>query len=58
MMGIGLGMLGTLTPMITGKVFDTAIPQAERGMLIQFAAGLLHGGDHVRRRSRSRRRSP
>ena len=40
-MGIGLGLLGTLTPMITGKVFDTAIPQAERAMLFQFAAGLL-----------------
>jgi NHLM bacteriocin system ABC transporter ATP-binding protein len=41
MMGIGLGILGTLPPMITGKVFDTAIPQAERSMLVQFAVGLF-----------------
>lgn len=41
MMGIGLGLLGTVPPMITGKVFDTAIPQAERVMLIQFAGGLF-----------------
>jgi ATP-binding cassette subfamily C protein len=41
LMGIGLGLLGTLTPMITGKVFDTAIPQAERAMLFQFAGGLF-----------------
>ncbi len=41
MMGVGLGVLGTLPPMITGKVFDQAIPQAERAMLIQFSLGLL-----------------
>ncbi|MEO8503310.1 MAG: NHLP bacteriocin export ABC transporter permease/ATPase subunit [Acidobacteriota bacterium] len=41
LMGIGLGLLGTLPPMITGKVFDTAIPQAERGLLVQFAMGLF-----------------
>ncbi len=41
MMGIGLGMLGTLPPMITGKAFDQAIPQAERAMLVQFSLGLL-----------------
>ncbi len=41
MMGIGLGVLGTLTPMITGRVFDTAIPQAERSVLMQFALGLF-----------------
>jgi len=41
MMGIGLGLLGTLPPLITGKVFDQAIPQAERAMLVQFSFGLL-----------------
>jgi NHLM bacteriocin system ABC transporter ATP-binding protein len=41
LMGVGLGILGTLPPMITGKVFDQAIPQAERGMLFQFSLGLL-----------------
>jgi ATP-binding cassette subfamily C protein len=40
-MGIALGMLGTIPPLLTGKVFDTAIPQAERGMLFQFAGGLF-----------------
>ncbi len=41
LMGIGLGVLGMLTPMITGRVFDTAIPQAERSVLMQFALGLF-----------------
>jgi len=40
-MGITLGVLGTVPPMLTGKVFDTAIPQAEKGMLFQFAGGLF-----------------
>ncbi len=40
-MGIALGILGTVPPLLTGKVFDTAIPQAERGMLFQFAGGLF-----------------
>lgn len=39
-MGAAVGMLGTLTPMISGKVFDIAIPQAERGLLWQFTLGL------------------
>ena len=41
LMGIGLGLLSTLPPMITGHVFDQAIPQAERSMLVQFSLGLL-----------------
>ncbi len=41
LMGVGLGLLGLLPPLITGKVFDTAIPQAERGLLVQFSLGLL-----------------
>lgn len=40
MMGAGVGLLSTLTPMISGKVFDVAIPQAERGLLWQFTLGL------------------
>ncbi len=40
-MGIALGVLGTVPPLLTGKVFDTAIPQAEQGMLFQFAGGLF-----------------
>lgn len=40
-MGVVLGVLSTVPPMITGKVFDTAIPQAERAMLFQFAGGLF-----------------
>lgn len=40
LMGGGVGLLSTLTPMISGKVFDVAIPQAERGLLWQFALGL------------------
>jgi len=41
LMGVGLGLLGTLPPLITGRVFDQAIPQAERAMLVQFSLGLL-----------------
>lgn len=41
LMGVGLGLLSTVTPLITGMVFDTAIPQAERGMLVQFTLGLF-----------------
>lgn len=40
LMGILVGLLGTLTPMVSGKVFDVAIPQAERGLLWQFTLGL------------------
>lgn len=41
MMAIGAGLLSTVTPIITGKVFDTAIPQAEKGLLYQFGLGLF-----------------
>ncbi|MEM6701163.1 MAG: NHLP bacteriocin export ABC transporter permease/ATPase subunit [Acidobacteriota bacterium] len=40
-MGITIGMLGAATPFFTGKIFDDAIPQAERGLLVQFAVALL-----------------
>jgi ATP-binding cassette subfamily C protein len=41
MMGILLGVLGTLTPIFTGKLFDSAIPQADRNLLVQFTTGLF-----------------
>lgn len=41
LMGLGVGVLSMMTPLITGKVFDNAIPQAERHTLIEFTLGLL-----------------
>jgi ATP-binding cassette subfamily C protein len=41
MMGIAMGVLGTLTPIFTGKLFDSAIPQADRNLLVQFITGLF-----------------
>ncbi|MDQ2870196.1 MAG: ABC transporter transmembrane domain-containing protein, partial [Acidobacteriota bacterium] len=43
LMGAGMGILAAMTPYFTGKLFDTAIPQAERGMLVQFCAALVIG---------------
>ena len=40
LMGIATGLLGMVTPMITGMVFDSSIPQAERAFLVQLCAGL------------------
>jgi NHLM bacteriocin system ABC transporter ATP-binding protein len=40
-MGLTLGLLGSLTPYFTGQLFDTAIPEADRGLLVQFTAGLF-----------------
>jgi ATP-binding cassette subfamily C protein len=39
-MGLSVGLLGALTPYFTGKIFDAAIPQADRGLLHQFAFAL------------------
>lgn len=36
----GLGLLSIVTPLITGKIFSVAIPQAERGVLAQLGAAL------------------
>ena len=36
-----VGVFGTATPYIVGQVFDVAIPQADRGMLIGFGIALL-----------------
>ncbi len=40
-MAIVVGLFGTVTPFLTGRVFDSAIPQADRGMLIGFGVALL-----------------
>jgi ATP-binding cassette subfamily C protein len=42
-MGIGVGLLGALTPFFTGKLFDTAIPEAERGLVFQYTVALFIG---------------
>lgn len=41
MMAMGLGLLGMVTPMITGYVFDTVIPNAELNMLAVISLALL-----------------
>ncbi len=40
-MGIALGVLGALTPYFTGRLFDSAIPQADRNLLVQYTGGLF-----------------
>ncbi len=40
-MGIALGLLGALTPLFTGKLFDTAIPEADRNLLLQYTTALF-----------------
>lgn len=40
-MAVAMGVLGMMTPYFMGRMFDTAIPQAERGLLTQFATALL-----------------
>jgi ATP-binding cassette subfamily C protein len=39
--GVGVGLLSTVTPAITGMVFDNAIPQAERLFLLELCLGLF-----------------
>ncbi|RYD33183.1 MAG: hypothetical protein EOP86_13975, partial [Verrucomicrobiaceae bacterium] len=41
MMGCLMGVLATLTPLFSGQIFDTAIPGAERGLLMQYGIALL-----------------
>ena len=43
MMGLTIGLLGMVTPMATGMLFDTVIPGAERGQLLQLTLALLAG---------------
>ncbi len=40
-MGLAVGLLGALTPLFTGQIFDQAIPEANRTMLAQFGIALL-----------------
>ena len=40
-MGITVGLFGTFTPWVTGRIFDDAIPQAERTMLFTFGLALF-----------------
>ncbi len=42
-MGVGIGLLGTLPPLLTSTLFNTIIPAADRDQLWQFAVGLLLG---------------
>jgi ATP-binding cassette subfamily C protein len=35
-----IGLFGTVTPYLTGRIFDAAIPQSDRGMLVTFALAL------------------
>ena len=41
LVGLLMGALGALTPLFTGQIFDSVIPEAERGMLLQLAVALL-----------------
>lgn len=40
-MGLAMGVLGSMAPYFTGRLFDTAIPQAEKGLLAQFTIALF-----------------
>lgn len=40
-LGVTMGMLGTLTPYAMGQIFDQALPQAEKGLLLQFTIALF-----------------
>jgi NHLM bacteriocin system ABC transporter ATP-binding protein len=40
-LAIVVGLFGTVTPFLTGKLFDEAIPQAERSMLLGFGVALF-----------------
>jgi NHLM bacteriocin system ABC transporter ATP-binding protein len=40
-LAVVVGIFGTVTPFITGRVFDEAIPQAGRGQLVGFGVALF-----------------
>jgi NHLM bacteriocin system ABC transporter ATP-binding protein len=40
-LGLSMGVIGTLTPYATGQIFDQAIPQADRSLLLQFCVALF-----------------
>ena len=39
--GLVVGLLGLLTPYVMGELFQTAIPEADRGLLVQLVGALL-----------------
>jgi len=41
LMGVGLGLLGLVTPFFTRQIFDNVIPGAERGQLFQMVGGMV-----------------
>ena len=40
-LAVAMGLLGMLTPYFSGPIFDTVIPGAEKGQLLQFTLGLF-----------------
>lgn len=40
-MGVLIGIMGTLTPLITGQIFDSVIPQAEKNLLFYYSLALF-----------------
>jgi len=40
-MGVFVGVLSMVVPMVTGQIFDSAVPEAERELLFQLAMALL-----------------
>ncbi|HEY6211649.1 MAG TPA: NHLP bacteriocin export ABC transporter permease/ATPase subunit [Vicinamibacterales bacterium] len=40
-MAVIVGMFGTVTPYLTGQVFDVAVPQADRSMLYGYGVALI-----------------
>lgn len=43
LMGLAIGLLGLLTPLATGLLFENVIPAADRGQLLQLSLALLAG---------------
>ncbi len=41
LLGIGIGLLGLITPLATGKIFNSLIPGAERMQLLQLSIALV-----------------
>ena len=41
LMAVVVGLFGTVTPYLTGQLFDSAIPQADRSMLFGFGVALF-----------------
>lgn len=41
MVGVSLGVLGLLAPFAMGQIFDSAIPQADKNLLLQFTLALI-----------------